>query len=191
MDHLRNVMRIIDEHSDKLPEGAYLEVCKHLQTAYREKDKRDMMTLVDYENFDVLLDDQPDDVLDHFYDYYYNISLLNEESFLLAQKRYLEAELHSNEPVRRTTKAIKVEAIKQYCMLHNIALFEYDEEHLRMHLDQCGCDLGDIGTQFDKGIKNLYKSYVALENTYRRTYSSAIEKRLNTINGWLENLEGM
>ena len=59
------------------------------------------------------------------------------------------------------------------------------------HLDQCGCDLGDIGTSFDKGIKNLYKSYIALENTYRRTYSSAIEKRLNTINGWLENLEGM
>ena len=108
MDHLRNVMRIIDEHSDKLPEGAYLEVCKQLQTAYREKDKRDMMTLVDYENFDVLLDDHSDDVLDHFYDYYYNISLLNEESFLLVQKRYLQAELDSNEPVRRTTKAIKV-----------------------------------------------------------------------------------
>jgi len=191
MDHLRNVMRIIDEHSDKLPEGAYLEVCKNLQTAYREKNKRDMMTLIDYENFEVLLDDQPDDVLDHFYDYYYNISLINDESFLLAQKRYLQAELDSNEPVRRTTKAIKVEAIKQYCMLHNITLFKYDEEHLRMHLDQCGCDLGDIGTSFDKGIKNLYKSYVALENTYRHTYSSAVKKRLNIINGWLESLGGM
>jgi hypothetical protein len=191
MDHLRNVMRIIDEHSDKLPEGAYLEVCKNLQTAYREKNKRDMMTLIDYENFEVLLDDQPDDVLDHFYDYYYNISLINDESFLLAQKRYLQVELDSNEPVRRTTKAIKVEAIKQYCMLHNITLFKYDEEHLRMHLDQCGCDLGDIGTSFDKGIKNLYKSYVALENTYRHTYSSAVKKRLNIINGWLENLGGM
>ena len=191
MDHLRNVMRIIDEHSDKLPEGAYLEVCKHLQTAYREKDKRDMMTLVDYENFDVLLDDQPDNVLDHFYDYYYNISLMNEESFLLAQKRYLHAELDSNEPVRRTTKSIKIEAIKQYCILHNIVLDHYDEEHLRMYLDQSGCDLGDPGTSFEKGLKNMYKSYIALENNYRLTYSSSIKRRLNTINGWLENLEGM
>ena len=184
-------MRIIDEHADKLPEGAYLEVCNHLQHAYRERTKRDMATIVDYENFDILLDDQPDDVLDHFYDYYYNISLMNEESFLLAQKRYLHAELDSNEPVRRTTKSIKIEAIKQYCILHNIVLDHYDEEHLRMYLDQSGCDLGDPGTSFEKGLKNMYKSYIALENNYRLTYSSSIKRRLNTINGWLENLEGM
>jgi hypothetical protein len=191
MEDLQNVMRIIDEHADKLPEGAYLEVCNHLQHAYRERTKRDMATIVDYENFDILLDDQPDDVLDHFYDYYYNISLMNEESFLLAQKRYLHAELDSNEPVRRTTKSIKIEAIKQYCILHNIVLDHYDEEHLRMYLDQSGCDLGDPGTSFEKGLKNMYKSYIALENNYRLTYSSSIKRRLNTINGWLENLEGM
>jgi hypothetical protein len=191
MEDLQNVMRIIDEHADKLPEGAYLAVCNHLQHAYRERTKRDMATIVDYENFDILLDGQPDDVLDHFYDYYYNISLMNEESFLLAQKRYLHTELDSNEPVRRITKSIKIEAIKQYCILHNIVLDQYDEEHLRIHLDQSECDLGDVGTNFEKGLKNMYKSYIALENNYRLTYSSAIKRRLNAINGWLENLEGM
>ena len=191
MEDLQNVMRIIDEHADKLPEGAYLAVCNHLQHAYRERTKRDMATIVDYENFDILLDGQPDDVLDHFYDYYYNISLMNEESFLLAQKRYLHTELDSNEPVRRITKAIKIEAIKQYCILHNIVLDQYDEEHLRIYLDQSECDLGDVGTNFEKGLKNMYKSYIALENNYRLTYSLAIKRRLNTINGWLDNLEGM
>jgi hypothetical protein len=184
-------MRILDQHSEKLPEGVYLEVCNHLQNVYKERNKRDMSTLIDYANFDILLDDQTDDVLDHFYDYYYSISLMNEENFFLEQKRYLQSELDSNEPIRRITKSVKFEAIKQYCMLHNIVLDHYDEDNLRIHLDQAECDLGDIGTSFDKGIKNLYKSYVALENTYRLTYSSAIEKRLNTINGWLENLEGM
>ena len=191
MEDLRCVMSIIDRHADKLPEGAYLEVCNHLQHAYREGNKKEMATIIDYENFDITLDDQPNNVLDHFYDYYYNISLMNEESFLHAQKRYLHTELNSNEPVRRITKSIKYEAIKQYCMLHRIVLDQYDEEHLRIYLDQYECDLGDPGTSFEKGIKNLYKSYIALENTYRRTYSSGIEKKLNIINGWLENLEGM
>jgi len=191
MEHLRSVMSIIDQHADKLPEGAYLEVCNHLQHAYKERNKIEMATIIDYENFDIVLNDQPDNVLDHFYDYYYNISIMNEESFLLAQKRYLHTELNSNEPLRRISKTIKHEAIKQYCMLHNIALDQYDEEHLHTYLDQSGCDLGDPGTNFKKGIKNMYKSYLALENTYRHVYSSAIEKRLNIINGWLENLEDM
>ena len=76
-------------------------------------------------------------------------------------------------------------------MLHNIVLDQYDEDHLRIYLDQSGCDLGEPGTSFKKGVKNMYKSYIALENTYRRTYSSGIEKKLNIINGWLENLEDM
>ena len=191
MEDLRNVMRIIDEHADKLPEGAYLKVCNHLQNVYKERNKREMATIIDYENFDILLNDQPDDVLDHFYDYYYNISIMNEESFLLAQKTYLHGELNSNEPIRRVTKAIKSEAIKQYCLLHNVVLDEYDEHNLRVYLDDAGCDLGDIGTSFEKGLKNMYRSYIALENNYRLTYSSAIKRRLNAINGWLENLEGM
>src|SRR6056300_1136659 len=104
MEHLRSVMSIIDQHADKLPEGAYLEVCNHLQHAYKERNKIEMATIIDYENFDIVLNDQPDNVLDHFYDYYYNISIMSEESFLLAQKRYLHAELNSNEPLRRISK---------------------------------------------------------------------------------------
>ena len=76
-------------------------------------------------------------------------------------------------------------------MLHNILLEQYDEETLRTHLDESGCDLGDSGTIFEKGVKQMYKSFIAVENTYREIYSTAIQKRISKINGWIENLDDM
>jgi|TARA_X000000368_G_scaffold250239_1_gene197658 hypothetical protein len=32
---LRNVMNIVDEHKDKIPEGAYIEICNNLRDIRR------------------------------------------------------------------------------------------------------------------------------------------------------------
>ena len=191
MDHLRNALRVIDQNSDKLPEGDYLEICNHLRNAYRDRDAKEMATLIDYEHFDIFVSNQPGDVLDHFYDHYYSTAILSEENFLRMQLTYLYDELNYNKPLQRATKSVKGEAIRQYCMLHNILLEQYDEETLRTHLDESGCDLGDSGTKFEKGVKQMYKSYIALENTYREIYSTAIQRRISKINGWIENLDDM
>jgi hypothetical protein len=37
MDDLLRVMQIIDQHSNVLPEGDYLELCKHLKNAYNRR----------------------------------------------------------------------------------------------------------------------------------------------------------
>ena len=93
MDDLRNVMRVIDQNSDKLPEGDYLELCNLLRNVFRNQERREMNNLFDYENFDMYVPGQSDRVLDYFYDHYYQLSLDNERIFLVTQKNFLEDEL--------------------------------------------------------------------------------------------------
>jgi hypothetical protein len=47
MDDLKAIMQIIDEHSNVLPEGAYLKLCEKMRKLYTDKEKA--MTLFDYE----------------------------------------------------------------------------------------------------------------------------------------------
>jgi len=189
MEDLRNVMRVIDENSHKLSEGDYLTLCNLLRKIYNHKQKEEWSTLVDYEQFDLFVPGERDDVLDHFYDHFYNESIANEEAFLRCQLGYLENELNNHKPIKRVTKYVKYNAILEYCRLNNVRLRHYDEEHLRAYLDDHYFDIGDLGTPFEKGVKKMYKSYIALENRYRSIYTTAINRRIHKIYGWLVNLD--
>jgi len=191
MEDLKNVMRLIDENATKLPEGDYLDICNGLQKIYRDRERRELPFIFDYENFNVFLADQPDNVLDYFYDNYFSVSLMNEDWFLTSQRQCLLYELNSNKPIKRITKNIKCSAIKHYCRIHKIQLSEYTEEKLREYLDESGYDIGDIGTNFNTGIKKMYKSYIAFENEYRRMYAERIYKRINAIDSAIFDLEEM
>jgi hypothetical protein len=114
MDDLRNVMRVIDQNSDKLPEGDYLELCNLLRNVFRNQERREMNNLFDYENFDMYVPGQSDRVLDYFYDHYYQLSLDNERIFLVSQKNFLEDELEQNRPIMRNSKNVRLDAIMHY-----------------------------------------------------------------------------
>jgi hypothetical protein len=191
MEDLRNVMRLVDENATKLPEGDYLDICNGLQKIYRDRERREIPFIFDYENFNVFLRGQPDDVLDYFYDNYFTISLMNEDWFLTSQRQTLMDELKANKPIKRISKNVKYSAIRHYCRIHKVQLSEYTEEKLRQYLDESGHDIGDIGTNFDVGIKKLYKSYIAFENEYRRMYAERIYKRINAIDSAMFDLEEM
>jgi hypothetical protein len=191
MEDLRNVMQVIDQNSHNISEGDYLKLCNIMRKIYRDKSRQDMKTIVDYENFDVFVEDQSDQVLDHFHDHFYNISIMNEESFFRAQIEYLQNELDYHKPIKRITKYVKYSAIREYCHIHGIVLEVYDEDHLRRKMDEGGYDLGDVGTKFDRGVKRLYKSYIALENTYREMYRAGLNRKIRKIWGWIDNLEEM
>src|SRR6056300_404749 len=111
MDDLRNAMRVIDDNSDKLPEGDYLKLCNLLRNVYRREERKDMNMLVDYDTFNVYVPGQSDEVLDYFYDHYFQMSLENERLFLSSQKRYLESELEIHRPIMRISRRIKLDAI--------------------------------------------------------------------------------
>ena len=191
MEDLRTVMQVIDQNAHNLPEGDYLKLCNTMRKLYKDKNSQNLRTIVDYENFNILPENESDNVLDHFHDYYYNESMMNEEYFIENQIEHLRRELSLNNPIKRVTKSIKEKAITQYCALHGIYLEYYDEETLRKRMDEHGCDIGDSGTKFDKGVRRLYKSYIAFENAYREIYRRGLNRKISELNGWLESLEEM
>lgn len=184
-------MQVIDQNVHNLPEGDYLKLCNTMRKLYKDKMSQHLQTIVDYENFVILTENDSDDVLDHFHDYFYSESILNEEYFVHSQLEHLRRELSLNNPIKRVTKAIKERAITQYCNLHEIQLERYDEETLRKRMDEHGCDIGESGTKFERGVRRLYKSYIAFENAYREIYRRGLHRKISELQGWLESLEEM
>ena len=191
MEELRHVMRVIDENSHKLSEGDYLMLCNLLRKIFIDKQSGEWCTLIDYEIFDIYTPGQRDEVMDHFHDYFYNISMVNEESYLRVQIDYLNGELKDNKPIKRVTKYVKHNAIRQYCELHNVRISKYDEEHLLAYMNEHQLDIGDPGTYFKNGVKNMYRSYIAIENTFREMYREAIQERIYKLNSWITSLDEM
>jgi len=90
MTELLRVMQIIDENSNVLPEGNYLELCNLLKKAYEVR--TDPVFLFEYEHFRIP-PIAPVDMFQYFYDYYYDKSLRMDSDFIHGQIRYLEDEL--------------------------------------------------------------------------------------------------
>lgn len=189
MEHIRNVMRIIDENCHNLSEGDYLALCNSLRKIFNDKEEREWSTLVDYELFDIYTPDQSDEVLDYFHDYFFNVSMQNEETFLRMQIEYLEDELMYNKPIKRISQYVKRQAINEYCNLHNIVLETRNEENLRKYLEENDRHIGKPGVKFERAIKGLYRSYISIENTYREMYSRALKNRIRKIYDWFNRLD--
>lgn len=184
MDDLRNAMRVIDDNSDKLPEGDYLKLCNLLRNVYRREERKDMNTLVDYDTFNMYVPGQSDEVLDYFYDHYFQMSLENERLFLSSQKRYLESELEIHRPIMRISRKIKLDAIHHYCHLNNILLYEYTPEKF---LEYTKLNEKD----FKKEMKRICRGFIHMENAFRNLYRGVIMERLEKIEGWMEELDNM
>ncbi len=189
MEDLRNAMRIIDENSDKLSEGDYLKLCNSLKNVYRCEERKDLDNLIDYESFSLYTPRQSEEVSDYFYDFYFQTSLDNEQMFLKSQMHYLECELEMHRPIQRVTKLIKLDAIRHYCYLNNIILSQYTPEFFRDYkiLHNTYISKG----KFKKGLQNICKSFIHVENTYRNLLRGAIMDRIEKIEGWIDILEEM
>lgn len=188
MDALKNIMRVIDDNSHNLSEGDYLTLCNLLKNVYKSKNSQQLPTLFDYENFIFFIEDHDNDVSDYFYDYYYSESLANDEDFYRLQITYLQSELKDIKPIKRLSKITKTQAIKHYCLLHNIVLEEYDEVHIQKYCDDNQIVIGDIDTMFSDGIKKLYTSYILVENYYREIYRNSIRQRIQKLNACIDDL---
>lgn len=191
MEDLRAVMQIIDKNSPSLPEGDYLELCNRMKKLYKDKELKDMSTLIDYENFDIFVDTESGEVVDYFYDRYYLEGMNNEEEFINMQISYLQDEIKNNQKLRRISPSVKSAAIRHYCSMHNILLDDYTPECLREFNDTYGYDLGHPGTTFEQGFQSMCRSYILVENQFRELYCKALEKRISKLNSWLDELEQM
>jgi hypothetical protein len=189
MDDLKNVMRVIDKNSDKLPEGDYLELCNLLRNVFRNQERKEMNNLFDYENFHIHVNGQSDDVLDYFYDIYFQTSLDNECMFLKSQMTYLESELEIYRPIQRISKNVKLDAIRHYCSLNKISIRHYTPDTFREY--QMQNNLYTDEKKFQKGLRNICKGFIHMENTYRTMYRGIIMDRIEKIEGWMEEIQDM
>ena len=162
MDDLLQAMQLIDKHSDKLPEGDYLDICNRLKNAYNKR--TDPVYFFDYEDFAILPIGPTAETFQYFHDYYFDKALNLDSDFIQGQISYLQKELNEARPIKRITKAVKEQVMRHYCLIH-------------------GIDVEDVQIGFSKNDWNLMsKAYIDVENNFREKYREAIEKRIQ----WLE-----
>jgi hypothetical protein len=162
MDDLLRVMQIIDSHSNVLPEGDYLELCKHLKNAYNKR--ADPVYFFDYEDFRIHRIGETQETFQYFYDYYFDKALNIDSDFIQGQITYLRKELLEAQPIKRITKRVKERVIKHYCYMN-------------------GLGNEDVEIEFpEKDLQSMCRAFVDTENDFRLKYRTAIEKRLE----WLE-----
>ena len=189
MEDLRNAMRIIDDNSDKLSEGDYLQLCNSLKNMYRREECSDLNILLDYESFNLYVPDQSEEDLEYFDNYYYQVSLDNEQMFLKSQINYLETELEMHRPIRRTSKTITSDAIRHYCYRNNITLLYYTPDLFKDYKILHNTYISE--GKFKKSLQQICKSFIQVENTYRNLLRGAIMDRIEKIEGWMDILEDM
>jgi hypothetical protein len=187
MEDLRNAMRIIDENSDKLSEGDYLQLCNLLRNIYRDGESKEMNTLFDYESFNIYTPNQSEEILEYFHDHYYITSVDNDKFFLKAQMNYLESELEMHRPIQRISKNVKLDAIGYYCDLNNIRLTRNTVEMFKQYHIVNNLFVSEV--IFQKSIHNICKSFIHIENTYRNLYRGVIMERIEKIEKWIDNLD--
>jgi hypothetical protein len=104
---------------------------------------------------------------------------------------YLLSERDRYKPLKRMTKNVKRDAIVHYCNLHNVLLDEYTAENLKVYHNEYGFVLGDANIPFDQSLKQMYKSYMFIENEFRYNTRRLIEKRIERIDALIDELENM
>jgi hypothetical protein len=161
MDNLLQAMQLIDKHSSNLPEGDYLELCKHLKNAYNQRS--DPLYFFDYDTFSVLPVGTTPETIRYFHEYYFDKALSVDSDFLHGQITYLKKELIEAQPIRRITKSVRERVIEHYHMIHGV-----DTEHFPKRTLQTMC-----------------RSFVDAENQFRERYCESVKKRLE----WLEEAD--
>ena len=107
---LHKIMGFIDDHSNELSEGEYLEMCNKMRDIFRIEHPRRIRTIPDS------LRVNPMDII-------------FERCMVLVRKRkLLKKNLYFNKPRVRITKKIKREALHAYCGAMDLPLCETMEE---------------------------------------------------------------
>jgi len=159
MENLLKAMQLIDKHSKVLPEGDYLEICNNLKSAYNKRS--DPVMFFDYDNFHIIPTSDDQRVVSYFNNYYIDRSIELDSDFNQLQINYLEGELSSHQPIRRTSKPMRERVLRHYSRIHDVDPGHFDK----------------------KTVTQLCKKYMELENDFRSRYRDAIVKRLY----WLED----
>jgi len=179
MNAIKKIMTLIDKNSHTLPEGEYLEICQALKEAYQDPSKpasifRDTV-------MDELGDD--DDSSSYFTEYYNNFAFRIECDYNYTQIEMLKKMCVDMKPLSYATAAIKDLAIRHYCSINHIHDIEFTEDGLRQYLEDTGNILCATHEKrgFKPAVKQMYKSFLVLENTFREECVEAFKHKIREI----------
>ncbi len=120
MDSLMQAMHLIDKHSDKIPEGDYLEICNNLKKAYTTR--TDPLLFFDYENIRICPDDGDLNIAYFYIDHYFERAIDTDGDFIQSQINYLENEISLHSPLQRISKSLRERVLRQYCTIGGVCL---------------------------------------------------------------------
>ena len=121
----------------------------------------------DYDNCHIIPRSDDRRGISYFNNYYIDRSIELDSDFNQVQINYLEGELSSHQPIRRTSKPMREKVLRHYSRIYNVGPEIFDKKQV---------------TQF-------CKKYIELENDFRSRYRDAIVKRLYWLEDSNDNLE--
>lgn len=179
MNAIKKIMTLIDKNSQALPEGDYLEICQALKEAYQEPSNPVSIFR------DAVMDDlgDDDDSTSYFTEYYNDYAFSIECDYNHTQIEILEKMCADMKPLSYATATIKDLAIRHYCSINHIHDIEFTEEGLRRYLEDSGNVLSATHEKrgFKAAVKEMYKSFLVLENTFRQECVQAFKNKIREI----------
>lgn len=168
-DDLKNVMRIIDKHADKMPDGDYLELCNTMRDIYRaESDSTDETISarslfpegIPLEDLDIDNESRL-----HFYTNYENMMRCMDVQIKEDEIKMLDKAIKKIKMLRRMTPNVVSDALKHHYEVHFIYLDDYTADTFEAM----------VGTK-DQLI-NICKSYMEMENRFRSLFRRNLNMR--------------
>jgi hypothetical protein len=168
-DDLKNVMRIIDKHADKMPDGDYLELCNTMRDIYQAESDNTAETIsarslfpegIPLEDLDIDNESRL-----HFYTNYENMMRCMDVQIKEDEIKMLDKAIKKIKMLRRMTPNVVSDALKHHYEVHFIYLDDYTADTFEAM----------VGTK-DQLI-NICKSYMEMENRFRSLFRRNLNMR--------------
>lgn len=173
MTELLRVMEIIDQNSNVLSEGEYLEVCNLLKKSYDVR--TEPIFIFNYDEFNIP-PIAPMNTFEYFYDYYFDKALTLDCDLISLQINYLQDEINSNQEVKRLTKGIRETMRKHLCMINGDITGELSLEDMDVNASE---------------FRKICKNYIHVENYFRLKYRNLLKQRIERLEGAYDHLDAI
>jgi len=168
-DDLKNAMRIIDKHSDKMPDGDYLELCNIMRDMYQAEtyDETDPISARSLFPEGLTLEDiaVDNETRIHYYTDCENMMRSMDIQVKEDEMKMLNKKIKNIKMLRRVTPTIMYEAIKHHYEVHFIYIDDYTAETFEAL----------VGTR--EQLMNICRSYMEMQNRFKSLYRRNLNLR--------------
>lgn len=161
MDAIREVLALLDNNSEALPEGDYLNACNRLKEIYKEMEDMPLYDTVSDNSSEE--GERPPQR---------NLRLMMTRTEVHKRIKYHQKMIHEHRDFKRLTKKLKIMAMQQYAKFNGVDLENFDEI-----IEMVKRDFGDNEKQQRERFFMPYLDYAnGIAATARAMHSAEIEE---------------